>query len=79
MGVGTFRTIVRGQRNGCYAFLGSLMPKCYNYDIEWEHPMGDGWEMLVSGTTKYTFFCPEYGAMGKYAPVELPADPEEAR
>lgn len=79
MGVGTFRAMVRGRRSGCNAFLGSLMPKCYDCDVEREGPTGDGWEMLVSGSTKYAFFLPEYGAMGRYAPVALPDDPEEAR
>lgn len=79
MGDGSFRAIVRGTRSGCNAFVGSLVPRCYDYWLERDAPStGTGWEILVSGHTKGTLFGPEYGSTRQYAPVATPEDPGEA-
>lgn len=80
MGVGTYRGIVKGQRNACYAFIGMLYPTSYECTIEWQSGTTDECEITFSGTSKYGLMLSDFGSLDKYKPLaSLPCDDEEAK
>lgn len=67
---------VKGKKNACYAFYGSM--SVYDYkDIQEEHGTDDEYEMTFTGTCKWSVdsYCTPFDGE---KPVELPDDFNEA-
>ena len=71
-----YKVIVKGKKNGCYAFYGS-MPVLDDINITKEKGTDDNYEMHFEGDCKWSVdsYCSERKESG---PVEIPSDPQEA-
>lgn len=71
----SFRVIVKGRKNACYAFMGGQ--NCDYANVTFEEGTDENFELHFSGTCAWCvdMYCDEYS--GK-CPVKLPKDCEDA-
>ena len=72
-----YRVKVKGRKNACYAFFGSM--SCMDYkDMNKKSGRGSNFELIFSGNCKWDVdhYC--YDKWDGSFPVEIPADPDEA-
>lgn len=70
-----YKMIVKGKKNACYAFMGGQHR--YYQDIEREEGTNEDYEIMFSGSCKWTVDQYTEDYTGK-TPVEIPDDPEKA-
>ena len=71
-----YRVKVKGRKNACYAFYGSM--SCMDYkEVDNESGSGNSFTLMFSGNCKWSVdsYCKEWDGE---CPVNLPADPEAA-
>ena len=71
-----YKVIVRGKKNACYAFFGSM--SCMDYkEILRESGDNENCEVMFEGTCKWAvdMYCNPFSGE---KPVQLPEDPDEA-
>ena len=71
-----YKGLIRGKKNACYAFYGSMSVFDYN-DIQSEKGTNEQYELEFEGTCKWSVdsYCTPFEGE---IPVKLPEDPEEA-
>lgn len=72
-----YRVKVKGRKNACYAFFGSM--SCIDYkDMNKKSCRGSNFVLIFSGNCKWDVdhYC--YDKWNGLFPVEIPADPDEA-
>ena len=72
-----YKIIVKGKKNACYAFFGSMLSLDFK-DIEEEKGTDDNFELFMHGTCKWSVnsYCSEH--FDEECPIALPDDPKEA-
>lgn len=78
MGVGSFKAIVTGRSGACHAFLSSVTPRCYDWDVDWAGGSDEEYEIRFSGSTKHLLMLPFFGRHTPAA-LDVPDDLDEAR